>query len=81
MMSTSKAMANRPVVAFDVGFLLRVAGLDVVQPNSLALRHLDEGAADILRAVMAADMAPMRPSVERGYHLPGSKKIPSLKVR
>jgi hypothetical protein len=36
-------VADRPVVAFDVGVLLRVAGLDVIQPDTSALGPGDKG--------------------------------------
>ena len=41
---TEPVVADRPVVAFDVGILLRVARLDVIQPDAFAFSPGDEGA-------------------------------------
>jgi hypothetical protein len=44
---TEPVVANRPVVAFDIGVLLRVARLDMIEPDTLACRPSDESAADV----------------------------------
>ena len=48
-------VAYRPVVAFDIGILLRVTGLDVIKPDALAFGSGDKDPADVLRAVVTAD--------------------------
>jgi len=51
---TEPVVADRPVVAFNVGVLLRIAWLDVIEPDALAFGPSDEDAADVFRAVIAA---------------------------
>ena len=48
-------VANGSVVAFDIGVLLRIAGLDVLKPDTSAFGPGDEGSADVLRAVIATN--------------------------
>ena len=52
---TEPVVANRPVIAFDVGILLRVAWLDVIQPDAFAFSPGDEGAADVFGTIIAAN--------------------------
>ena len=44
-------VANRPVVAFDMGVLLWIARLDVIKPNAVMRSPVRQRAADLLRTV------------------------------
>ena len=65
-------VADRPVVAFDIGVLLRVTGLDVIQPDASAFGPGDKGSADVFRAVVAANdlrlAAPLDDLIQCPYH-------------
>lgn len=52
---TEPVVADCPVITFDVVILLWVTGLDMIQPNAWTFRPGDEGAADVFRAVVAAN--------------------------
>ena len=47
-------LAEGPVEALDVGVLVGLAGLDVLEGHALAFRPLDEGLAKKLRAIVGA---------------------------
>lgn len=47
-------VTHRPVVTLDIGVLLRLAGLDVLDPDTLLLGSAQQH-TDVLRAIVAAD--------------------------
>ena len=65
-------VADCPVVAFDIGVLLRVAGLDVIESDTSAFCPGDEGPADVLRAVVATNdlrlAAPLNDLIQCPYN-------------
>lgn len=48
-------VTHRSVVAFDIGILLGLAGLDKRQHNALVFRPVRQLAADVFRAVVLAE--------------------------
>ena len=48
---TEPVVADRPVVAFDMGVLLWIARLDVIKPNAVMRSPVRQRAADVLRTV------------------------------
>ncbi len=57
-------VADRSVVAFDIGILLRITGLDVVPPDTLPRCPKAKGAADVLWAA-PSEVAPSDPTIVR----------------
>lgn len=49
------AMAHRPVVALNIGVLLRLARLDMFDPDLPFLRPCQQRMADVFRPIVAAD--------------------------
>ena len=43
--------ADRPIVAFDIGVLLWLAGLDIGQPNAALMRPGLQFPADVFRTI------------------------------
>ena len=48
-------IANGSVVAFDIGVLLRLSWLDMIEPNAMPLRPVGQRAADVLWPVVATN--------------------------
>jgi hypothetical protein len=46
-------LADRPIVAFDIGVLLWLAGLDIEQANAALLRPGLQFPADVFRTVLS----------------------------
>ena len=71
-------IANRPVIALDVGVLLRLARLDEVDTDAAFCCPRQGHGADVFRAVVAPDRnwlsAPFNDPVERAYHAFGRQR-------
>ena len=74
---TQPIVAYRPIKPLDVGILLRIARLDVTQPDLLLLSPSLQLFADLLRAVIAADLrrlaTPRDHLLQRPFH-PGCRQ-------
>ena len=60
--SGKPSVADRSVVALNVGVLLRFAWLDVLDPDALLLCPGEQRAADVFGTVIAANDARFRPA-------------------
>jgi hypothetical protein len=69
-------VAHCPVEAFDVGILLRIAGLDEVDLDAQLLGPSQQRAADVFRPIVASDRrrfaTPFNDLVEAADHPQGS---------
>ena len=65
-------IAHRPVVPFDIAVLLRLARLDIPQVNAFSLGPALQPGADVLRAVVTADLFGLASSFDylfkRSFH-------------
>src|SRR3546814_12304825 len=80
--SSDLGVAHGAVVALHVGVLLRLARLDVLDPDVLSFRPVQKRAADVLGAVVAADparlAAPFTDLLQRPAHPPRRQRPVAL---